>query len=260
MLDEYTAAFSRYLRTGTVDALSEFCADGAELDRLRVYRNGFLRACIDALRANYPSVERVTGEERFPALARPFVEANPSVTASLVEYGEGFPQHLCDTRDMHGLDWLASFAALDRAWTEVYFAEDDNIAADPPGRDSGAFPGPGVPADAEALMNLRGRLSPRVRLLSLEYRVLDAWSRLREGERGPGVELRHAPQQVLVWRSGAEMLLRDLAVPEHAFIAGVAAGRPCEEAAGAALALDAEFDLVAAFASLLHHRMLYFEH
>ena len=320
MLDAYAGAFARYLRTGTVGALSGFCADGADLARLRVYRNGFLRACIDALRANYPSVERLAGEERFPALARPFVEASPPGTASLVEYGEGFPQHVRDAREVHGLDWLASFAALDRAWTEVYFAEDDDIEAAPHRGDSGVLPGSGdwlassgqpasrlvgpnasapagdglddarapsdssglsaaaersvshsagsatpasadgVSDDAEALMNLRGRLSPRVRLVSLDYRVLDAWSRLRDGGSGPRVEIRHSPQQVLVWRSGAEMLYRDLAVPEHAFIAGMAAGRTCAEAAGAAFDLDAEFDLVATFAALLHHRMLSFEH
>ena len=320
MLDEYTGAFARYLRTGTVGALSDFCAEDADLARLRVYRNGFLKACIDALRANYPSVERVAGEERFAALARPFVETKPPGTASLVEYGEGFPQHVRDTREVHGLDWLASFAALDRAWTEVYFAEDDDIEAAPHRGDSGVLPGSGgwsaanaqpasrlvrpnasapagdglddaraplgsnglsaaaersvsdsagsatpasadgVSDDAEALMNLYGRLSPRVRLVSLDHCVLDAWRRIREGGPGPRVEIRHAPQQVLVWRSGAEMLHRDLAVPEHAFIAGLAAGRTCAEAAGSALDLDAEFDLVATFASLLHHRMLSFEH
>ena len=320
MLDEYIGAFARYLRTGTVGALSDFCAEDADLGRLRVYRNGFFKACIDALRANYPSVERVAGEERFAALARHFVEANPPGTANLVEYGEGFPQHVRDTREVHGLDRLASFAALDRAWTEVYFAEDDDIEAAPHRDGSGVLPGSGgwsaanaqpasrlvrpnasapagdglddarapvdssrlsaaakrsvsdsagsatlasadgVSDDAEALMNLRGRLSPRGRLVSLDHCVLDAWRRIREGEPGPRVEIRHAPQRVLVWRSGAEMLYRDLAVPEHAFIAGVAAGRTCAEAAGSALDLDAEFDLVATFASLLHHRMLSFEH
>ena len=190
--------------------------------------------------------------------------------ASLVEYGEGFPQHVRDTREVHGLDWLASFAALDRAWTEVYFAEDDDIEAAPHRADSGVLPGSGgsatlasadgVSDDDEALMNLRGRLSPWVRLVSLDHCALDAWRRIREDEPGSRVEIRHAPQQVLVWRSGAEMLYRDLAVPEHAFIAGVAAGRTCAEAAGSALDLDAEFDLVATFASLLHHRMLSFEH
>ena len=324
MLDAYADAFSRYLRTGTVGALSRFCAEGADLGRLRVYRNGFLKACIDALRANYPSVERLVGEARFPALARPFVEANPPRVASLVEYGAGFPQHVRDARDMHGLDWLASFAALDRAWTEVCFAPDEAHAAphagtigkaemlpepgdrleasagsearsDSPNTCAAARAGldvPGAPpdssgpgdatereraapgsdgsrmpasagdsaGDAEALMNLRGRLSPRVRLVSLEYCVLETWRRLREGEPEVQAEFRPAPRQVLVWRSDGEVLYRDLTVPEHAFIAGIAAGRPCGEAAGAALDLDAEFDLVATFASLLHHHMLSFEH
>ena len=251
MLDAYTGAFARYLRTGTVGALSDFCDADADLARLRVYRNGFLKACVDALRANYPSVEGLVGEERFPALARPWVEAHPPGTASLVEYGDGFPQHLRNTRDMHGLDWLASFATLDRAWTEVYFSED--AGGDHASHDS-------VRCDAEALMNLRGRLSPRVRLVSLDHRVLDVWSRLRQGGIGARVEIRRAAQHVLVWRSGVEMLYRDLTLPEHAFVAGVAAGRPCGEAAGAALDADPEFDLVATFSALLHHHMLSFEH
>ena len=251
MLDEYTGAFARYLRTGTVGALSDFCAADADLSRLRVYRNGFLRACIEALRANYPSVERLAGEERFPALARAYVEAHPPSVASLTEYGEGFTQHVRAARAMHGLDWLASFAALDRAWTEIYFSEDDAIESTPSN---------GVAGDGETLMNLRGRLSPRARLVSLDYRALDVWSRLRQGECAPRAEVRRTPQQILIWRRGAEVLHRDLTLPEHAFIAGVAAGRPCGEAASDALDLDAEFDLATTFASLLHHHMLSFEH
>ena len=195
VLDEYTAAFARYLRTGTVGALSGFCAGDADLSRLRVYRNGFLKACIEALRASYPSVERLVGEERFPALARPYVEAHPPRAAGLVEYGEDFPRFIEDARDTHRLDWLASFAALDRAWSEVCFAEDP----DPGGAAAGIVPAGDVPGDgAEALMSLRGCLSPWVRLVPLEYRALHAWSELRQGGRlGPGTEVRRRPQQVL---------------------------------------------------------------
>ena len=297
MLDEYTAAFARYLRTGTVGALSGFCAGDADLSRLRVYRNGFLRACIEALRASYPSVERIVGEERFPALARPYVEANPPRAASLVEYGEDFPRFIEDARDTHRLGYLASFAILDRAWSEACFAEDADPGAavagslhaadagvhedsgrrpapagrpapEPDGRGppgtSGtpAIPGPAVelPADAEALMNLRGRLSPWVRMVSLEYRALHAWSELRQGGLGQRTEVRRRPQQVLLWRGDAGMLYRDLTPPEHSFFARVAAGRSCGEAAGAALDADPTFDPVATFASLLHYRMLAFEH
>ena len=294
MLDEYTTAFARYLRTGTVGALADFCGEHADLARLRVYRNGFIRACVEALRASYPSVERLVGEERFPALARPYVEAHPPRVANLAGYGAGFPRFIDDARETHRLDSLASFAALDRAWTEVHFAEDRDPGAEAAGTllagvapgnardDAGTHessgrrlapaerpapvpepdrpgtPGPagGVHADAEALMNLCGRLSPWVRMVSLEHRVLHAWSELRQGGLGQRTEVPHAPQQILIWRSGAEVLYRDLAPPEHAFFTRVAAGRPCGEAAGAALDVDAAFDPVATFASLLHHRML----
>ena len=251
MLDEYTAAFARYLRTGTVGALSDYCGGNADLARLQVYRNGFLRACVEALRAGYPSVEGLVGEERFPSLARPYVEAHPPRAASLAEYGEDFPRFIEDARDTHRLDYLASFATLDRAWSEVWFAED----ADTPQTDAPA----GISGDAEALMNLRGRLAPRARLESLQYRILHAWVRLRRDRLGQRTEVRRAPQHVLVWRSGADVLHRELTYPEHAFIAGVAAGRPCGEAAGAALDVDAGFDLVETFATLLHHHLLVFE-
>ena len=293
MLDEYTGAFSRYLRTGEVGALFEFCAENADPARLRVYRNGFLKACIEALRANYPSVDRLVGEERFPALVRPYVDAHPPRAASLVEYGEGFPKFLEDTSGTHRLAYLASFAVLDHAWSEVYFAEDAEVPAaaagtalsggasgdagtpvtsgqrlappegrpvpEPDGSDEGG-PADGLPADPEALMNLRGRLSPRVRMVSLDYHALEAWSRLRQGGLGDRTEIRPVAQQILIWRDGAQVLYRDLARPEHVFLACIAAGQSCGDAAGAALEIDAGFDLVAAFASLLHHRILTFEH
>ena len=152
---------------------------------------------------------------------------------------------------MHGLGYLSSFATLDRAWTEVYFSRDDSVRDAPAG---------GIPSDAEALMNLRGRLAPWVRQVSLKYRVLDAWSRLRQGKLSQRSTVPRASQQILIWRNGTDVLYRDLAPPEHMFIARVAAGRPCGEAAGAALEIDAGFNLAETFASLLHRHMLTFEH
>ena len=299
MLDEYTGAFSRYLRTGTVGALSGFLAGNADPTRLRVYRNGFLKACIEALRASYPSVERLVGEERFPALARPYVDAHPPRTASLVGYGERFPRFIEDTSDTHRLAYLAAFAVLDRAWSEVFFAEDaespaaaegtamsggdsayagtpaksGRLHADPDGQPApkpngfgdgggpaGALPADGLPADPGTVMNLRGRLSPRARMVSLDWRALDAWSELRQEGPGRRTEIRSVPQQVLIWRDTGQVFYRDLACPEHRFLACIAAGQSCGDAAGEALRIDAGFDLAGTFASLLHHRILAFEH
>ena len=298
MLEEYTGAFSRYLRTGTVGALSGYLAENADPARLRVYRNGFLKACIEALRASYPSVERLVGEERFPALARPYVDAHPPRTASLLEYGESFPKFIEDTSDTHRLAYLAAFAVLDRAWSEVFFAEDAEVPAaaegtalsggdsadagtpaksgrcpvPPEGRPapkpngfgdggpSGGFPADGLPVDPGTVMSLRGRLSPRARMVSLDYRTLDAWSELRREGLGRRTEIRSVPQQVLIWRGTGQVLYRDLARPEHRFLACIVAGQPCGDAAGEALRIDAGFDLAGTFASLLHHRILAFEH
>ena len=251
MLDEYTEAFSDYLRTGAVDSLTRFCAGDADLRRLGVYRNGFLKACGEALRANYPTVDRLVGADRFLALVRPYVEANPPRSADLAEYGEDFARHLEETGVQHQLAYLSSFAALDRAWSEVYFGADE-----PEGSATTAPPGSG---DTEALMSLRGRLAPWVRLVSLDHVALDAWSRLREDALDERTEVPRASQVVLMWRDGADVLFRELSQPEHRFIGDFAAGRPCGEAAGAALDLDPEFDLVSSFASLLQHRMLAFD-
>ena len=253
MLDEYTDAFSDYLRTGAVDSLAGFCAGDADLRRLGVYRNGFLKACGEALRANYPTVDRLVGADRFPALVRPYVEANPPRSADLAEYGEHFARYIEETCVQHQLGYLSSFAVLDRAWSEVYFAADEpegTATTAPPDRCSG---------DTEALTGLRGRLAPWVRLVSLDHVALDAWSRLREGALDERTEVSRAPQVVLIWRDGADVRFRELSHPEHRFIGDFAAGRTCGEAAGAALGLDPEFDLARSFASLLQYRMLAFD-
>ena len=251
MLEAYTRAFAAYMRSGTVGALSDYCDPGADPVRLRVYRNGFLKACADALRASYPAVEHIVGEESFAALARPFVEAEPPRAASLVGYGGGFPDFLARSAEIHGLPYLASFARLDRAWSGVYFSEDPPASADVPG-DLGAGD------DPARILEQRGGLAPWARLVALDYRALDAWARIRDGRLDRRTEIAEAAEHVLLWRAGMEIRHRSLPPAEHVFLAGIAAGRPCGEAAASALEADAEFDLADAFATLLHHRIVAF--
>ena len=249
MLDTYTRAFAAYMRTGTVGALSDYCGPGADPVRLRVYRNGFLKACADALRASYPAVEQIVGEDSFAALARPFVEANPPRTASLIGYGSGFPDFLAQSAEVHGLPYLAAFASLDRAWLELYFAEDPPASPDIP-EDLGA--------DPAHMLERRGGLAPWAQLVALDYRAFDIWVRIRDGNLDRETEIALTPQHVLVWRIGMEIRHRSLQPAEHAFLAGIAAGRPCGDAAASALESDTEFDLAGAFATLLHHQIVTF--
>jgi hypothetical protein len=249
LLDAYYDAFSKFLRDGTPDVLADYCEDKAELAYLHVYRNGFLKTCTDVLRSNFSSVHQLVGEACFTAVAHRYVQANPPRAASLATYGDDFAQLIEATRDLHGLAYLACIATLDRAWTELYFAEDAEMP------DAGALAG----MSAETIMKLRCRLAPSARLVSLNFSALEAWAHLRRGALRTQMEIRRSPLKILMWRWHGDILFRALGVAEHAFIARLTAGQACAEAALAATELDATFDVAAGFASLLRDRMLIFE-
>ena len=246
MLDGYVDAFSEFLRDGRREALVRYLANSAEPAFLDVYRNGFIKTCTDVLRASYPSVAALVGEECFKALARRHVDAYPPRDACLAEYGEAFPAIADATREVHGLAYLGAVARLDRAWTEVYFADDDE----------GAGPGALAALDENAITRLRGRLAPRARLLALEFSALDAWARLRRGALRAPVAIARERDDVLMWRTGAEVAFRALESPELALVAGIAAGKTCADAARDALELAVDFDVSAAFAALLSERVI----
>ena len=247
MLDDYYQAFSQFLRGGSHRLLAAYCEADAELAVLDIYRNGFHKTCADVLRANYPSVAHLVGEDCFMALARRHVEAHPPRTASLVTYGEGFAEVIEKTAALHGL--LACVAKLDRAWTEVYFAEDAE------GPDAKALAG----MTEDVLTALPGWLAPCARRVSLEFGVLDAWTSLRRGGLEEPMTIDRAPLEMLVWRSAGEIAFRALGSGEQALVDGIAAGRSCSEAAMTAVEVDADFDVAAGFAALLRDRILSFD-
>lgn len=249
MLDAFFDAFSEFLDGGRRDALARYLDGDAEVAFLDVYRNGFLKSCIGVLRASYPSVERLTGETRFTSLARLHVDAHPPPSACLAEYGTEFPAMIDKTRHLHGIAHLGCVARLDRAWTETYFAADD----------TGAEPDALAGMSENAIAQLRGRLVPRARLVSLEHRVLDAWAHLRADVSATPESMPRAPQYALIWRCHEDVAYRSLTRSEHALIAGIDAGKSFAEGALAALEHDATFDVAVAFASLLAQRMLILE-
>ncbi|MGH6624656.1 MAG: HvfC/BufC family peptide modification chaperone, partial [Burkholderiaceae bacterium] len=89
-----------------------------------VYRNTVLKGCIDALQANYPSVERLVGEEWFRAAAAVYARHSPPTTPVLLDYGDGFADFLHDFPPAQEFPYLPGVAQLDRAWTEAHVAAD----------------------------------------------------------------------------------------------------------------------------------------
>ena len=185
-LTDYTNAFTHYLRTGAVGALSEFYAEDARpcpapgLSK-RIRQSLHRGAPRELTRRSSVSSARSVSRGWLVPMSTCILPARQT-SWNMVKT---FPRFIENARDTHDLDYLSSFATLDRAWTEVFFARDDSFPD---------VPASGIPGDAEALMSLCGRLAPWVRQVSLEYRVLDAWSRLRHVKLGQRTAVPRAPQ------------------------------------------------------------------
>ncbi|AME28495.1 MULTISPECIES: HvfC/BufC N-terminal domain-containing protein [Burkholderiaceae] len=92
-----------------------------------VYRNTIIKACIDALQANYPTVERLVGTDWFRAAAAVHVRQSPPHDSRLLEYGRDFAHFLGEFEPAQSLPYLANIAYLDRLWTEAHMATDDRL-------------------------------------------------------------------------------------------------------------------------------------
>lgn len=89
-----------------------------------VYRNTALRACVDALAANYPAVLRLVGDAWFRAVAADYARTHPPRDERLLLYGEKFPGFVHAAAAAHELPYLGEVAQLDRCWSEAHVAAD----------------------------------------------------------------------------------------------------------------------------------------
>lgn len=150
----------------TLDALRHGAKAGPAW---QVYANTGLLALVDALRANYPGLRRLLGEEAFDQLAAAYTRAFPARDGRLFLYGADLPDWL---RGRDGADSAAALAAtLDRLWTEAHSEAD----APPLAMDWIARQGP------QALAGLRLRPAPSTRWLSVAgVRLWEHWQVLHQ--------------------------------------------------------------------------------
>lgn len=83
-----------------------------------------MKALVDALLANYPTVEVLMGREWMTGAAQAFARQHPPGHAVLADYGEGFAAFLAATDTEARWPWLQGVAQLDRAWTCALLAAD----------------------------------------------------------------------------------------------------------------------------------------
>jgi len=164
-----------------------------------VYRNTVLRGLIDALAANYPTVQALVGAEWFDAAAGRFARACLPREGSLAAYGAGFANFLEGLPSAAALPYLGGVARLDRAWTEAH------LAADAPVLEAAAL----AALEPAAVLGAVLVPHPAARWIgATELPVFTIWRRHREGAplddalEGQGeAALLARPAQAVAWQA-----------------------------------------------------------
>ena len=154
-------------------------------DRLRIYGNAYFARLLECLRAEFPAMVKVLGEEAFDGLAFGYLLEHPSQSYTLTRLAAALPEHLAKTRpprepdgDQNSpdfADFLIDLAILERTYSEVF---------DGPGPEQAL---PLKPSDLEGLSveqfaESRLVLHDCVRLLSLRFPVHEYATAIRHGE------------------------------------------------------------------------------
>ncbi|MGF6691885.1 hypothetical protein M2318_001945 [Metapseudomonas resinovorans] len=210
--------------------------------RFAVYRNNVLASLIGALADTFPVVRQLVGETFFAGMARLYVQAVPPRSPLLAFYGGEFPDFIATFPPAASLPYLADTARLELAQVHAYHA------ADLPLLDGARLAA--VLADPERLPGMQLWLHPSVAVIRSDYAIASLWAAhqglLELAEVNPD-----RPECALVLRNGLEVEVSLIGPGASAFIQALGAGSPLGPAVGAALAVDADFDLGSTLARLL---------
>jgi hypothetical protein len=208
--------------------------------RFGVYRNNVFASLITALRARYPVIERLVGEDFFAAAAGLFIEAFPPRSPVLIDYGEGFSDFLESFEPAAALPYLADVARLEWLRHRAYHAADRN-ALRPSDLAS-------VPSDC--VLALEFEFHPSSALVVSPYPIVSIWeTNAHDAEARPiGPDL--AGEAALVVRPDYDVQIVRLDEATHAFAAALAQGAALGEAAAKGAEFD-RFNLAQALAKLI---------
>lgn len=215
-----------------------------------VYRNTVLKACVDTLQANYPTVCQLVGEDWFRAAAAVFAHHHPPTDGLLMDYGQPFAPFLATFEPAESLPYLPAVARLDRCWTECHLAA-NHLALDAQWLSQ---------QPAEDLATLTLWPHPAARWAWCEdHPAYLLWQAHRNHNAAP--DAANAPDipSATPWMGDGGLLTRPhdavtwRALPRAgvAFLDACAAGLPLEAAATAALTAEPTADFAALMATLL---------
>jgi hypothetical protein len=209
--------------------------------RFAVYRNNVFAGLIDALQESFPATARIVGEDFFRAMAREYVRLSPPQSPILLDYGARFAAHIEAFEPARELPYLADVVRIERAWLEAYHAAEANSLG------TTHF----VTRDSAALPHLCLQLHPSLRVVRSRLPALSIWRMNVPGGEPAPIDLESGGEDALIVRPAADVEVRSLPAGGAEFIASLASGASVLDAATAAWAAHASFDLAANLGGLI---------
>lgn len=208
--------------------------------RYAVYRNNVTVSLIRALAANFPSIERLLGDEFFAAMAHEYLTVNPPRSKLMFEYGAEFPAFLVAFGPARPYPYLADVARLEIFWREAFHETDAPVL-------DGAVLSVVSPDDFPHLTFIK---HPATRILTSTFAAGSIFAANRKSVRVASIDPA-IPETVLVTRPLYDCEVRILEPGDDEFFSGLLDGNSMKAAAEAAFNVTPAFDLPAAIGMLI---------
>ncbi|MBB6170962.1 hypothetical protein HNR23_001022 [Nocardiopsis mwathae] len=218
--------------TAAADAVSRYVTASATLTaryRLAIYQQGYRARLVECMRAHYPVLHRLLGDEVFDAFAMEYLRGRPSRSHTLHALGAEFADFLRETRpeaepdgDDAWIDTLIDVARFERAFADAY------TAPGPENRDypaSDSLPDPALPQWAATGLTA----APCLRLIRAGAPVHALAAALRRGEDPPLPPRR--PVHLSLSRIDFTVCATEIGAREFDLLSRLAAGTAVGEAA-----------------------------
>ena len=207
-----------------------------------VYRNTVLKGWIDALKANFPAVDKLVGDEWFELAAAVYARHHPPRDPVLALFGEGFSTFLDGFEPARETPYLSAVARLDRLWSESHAAPDAAAAS----------PEMLAQLDPQRLFEACAVLHPSVRIAWFEHTAPTIWLEARGFiEERETLDFEQVGEGVLIARPDGVVDAMPLSLGGYAFLSACGEGRSLGQAAEAALRVQPDLDLAGLLAALL---------
>lgn len=247
-LADYFNGFSEFLRTGSNELIVDFLDGERNSDFMSIYRNGFFKSCQSALKANFPSVVNLLGEEYFTQIARSYITHYPPKKSTLIGYGEDeFVGFLSET--VVDLPYLRDFALLDLYWLTSLNSNESPVWSSELVTQ--------MASQEVDLSQVPVSLVESAHLITTAFSVLSTWAVLKRGDAlEEHIKLIPEEQSILIWRCAGEVRVRVLDKLDLVLLQSLKKGVTLENATLSALEIEANFDISEYFSELLQNRLL----